>query len=309
MIQDGGIKRSLSFDMTLNEEGEGSRGSMETDLDSAKKKDVPCVKKPKELESELVVKESDALPDRTSCPRIEKRILSKLDCLREMDQRNRALEEKQPFFLLWRYSKETKNYKIGIKKLYLLEKKNTGKNKRHQAHKYVPMLGCDLFCLENVGSKPHWVSKKTFSSVQEAAQSILQGCKISVKKSFNVYEELSRLTGSEKNRWESLKEWLPSFYVEKFDIVAYIEDSEDEEKEIKETTISTTESTLEAPTILDYNKPNEERSHLFRDRSSEQNNRSPEYSVQLERDIEQERSFLWSCKSVPLRRMKDYLST
>lgn len=303
----------MSFDMTrsddspLDEKSQKEEANTTDDIGNKNKK--PKLKRSKDLESELVVKEFDQPISMSKKICIEKRSISKVECLREMDQRNEDLKEKQPSFVLWRYSKESKNYKIGIKKLYLLETKNTGKNKKNQPFKYIPMLQADLLFLENTGSKPYWILKKTFSSIQEAAQSIMEECRISQKKSFNVYEELSRLTSSSPMVWQSLKEWLPSFYVEKFDIIPLIEDSSDEENKKEEENevsicVSPEDSTFD-PKILNENKTNEESLYLFHEfegtyDQSSASNFSPDHDN--DSDL-----FLCTCRSIEFRPLKEFL--
>lgn len=314
MNQETPIKRSISFDMTrsddspLDEKSQNGETVMVDDTGNKNKKTK--LKRSKDLESELVVKELDQTVSMSKKICIEKRSISKVECLREMDQRNEDLKEKQPSFVLWRYSKESKNYKIGIKKLYLLETKNTGKNKRNQPYKYIPMLQADLLFLENTGSKPYWVLKKTFSSVQEAAQSIMEECRISQKKSFNVYEELSRLTSSSPMVWQSLKEWLPSFYVEKFDIIPLIEDSSDdgEENKKEEGEVSiciTPEDSTFDPKILNENKSNEESLYLFHE-FDESCDRSSSSDFTSDHDNDPD-LFLCTCRSIEFRPFAEFL--
>jgi hypothetical protein len=148
-----------------------------------------------------------------------------------MDNRNNDLRNnKSVSFVVWRYSKETRNYKITIDKLYLFKKLNKGRNKKFRPFKFYPMIQCSVLFLQTTGSKPFWKSIETFRNIEDAFECVINTCKIEMKK-FNVYEELSRLIIS-SNQWQSLKQWLPNYFIEKCEIVNFID--EEDEKEIEE---------------------------------------------------------------------------
>jgi len=285
--QDNSLKRSLSLDM-MNPYENVEEKDKQVEENKLKKK------KSRELESELIIKESDH--EKKEKPTIEKRMISKLECLREMDEKNREITKNPISFILWRYSKESKNYKIGIKRLYFIEKDNTGKNKTIRPHKYIPMIESNVYCLENSGSKPHWVLKHCFSSIQDAFDFIISECKIR-KKRVNVYEELSRPANSIPNQWKSLKEWLPSFYIEKFDIVAMIEDSSDEDE-------------AENKPVQDLNDSESKKDTQVLNKNKEQDDSLYFSSSLSSLDLSDDEIETWNpltCKSIPFEPLNPFL--
>ena len=179
-------------------------------------------KRKRDLEIELVKNEIDQINETNP-----KREISYLDCLRDMDQKNNELIQKPVTFILWRFSKETKNYKISIKKLYFIKKTNKGKMRRHRPFKFCPSIETTVLKLDKNSSKPYWTSVKDFSTINLAFEFILKECNMQSKK-INAFEELSRLIIPSK-QWQSLKQWLPSYYIEKYEIVDFIDESDDDD--------------------------------------------------------------------------------